>query len=149
LEFVDGKFLGIAQGSRLPDVVLILGITPVRVSELDPADVPFACTGTDDPSVIRTGGLALVFEDVAADTSVLTNWTYSGGPIAGYEELVAPNGVKVGDTRQDLTTAYTDFQDFGDVIDVYQPVHLRFAFEGDTIKWFGIIDCLEDHSSGT
>ena len=95
----------------------------------------FAGRGTSTTSATTSATTA------AEITTTVINWTYYGGPVAGRAELVAPNDIRVGDRRQDLVTAYTDFQDFGDEIDVYQPAPLRFGLEGGTIKWFGVIDC--------
>jgi hypothetical protein len=140
LEFVDGKFLGIAQGSLLTDAVSALGVAPVLLYDLDPP--AFACTGTDAPWAIRSGGLTLVFEGSSEDTAFLTNWMYIGGSVAEFTEMVAPNDVRIGDARGKVEAAYPGFSDIGDEIAVSNPVYLRFAFENNMVNWFGIIDCV-------
>jgi hypothetical protein len=140
LDFIDGRFLGIRQGTLLADATEVLGVEPVQASSLDPATLR-ACLSTADAWVVRTGGLTLVFEEVEGVGALLTNWTYEGGPIAGYDELYAPHDLRIGDTRHDLTTAFPDSSEHGDAIDIYQPFLLRFGLDGDTIAWFGVIDC--------
>jgi hypothetical protein len=142
LEFVDGKFLGIAQGSPLTFAAEVLGVTPVPLvgAVLDPP--VRACTGTPDPWVIRTGGLTLVFEGSSAESAFLTNWTYTGGPVAVFTEMLAPADIRIGDTRDQLEAAYPGFTDYGDEIDVSAPLYLRFGVENNTVSWFGIIDCV-------
>ena len=142
LEFVDGKFLGIRQGSLLADAAAALGVTPVPISGLDQSEPVYACTGTPDPWVIRTGGLTLVFESSAPEPKFLTNWRYIGGPVASFTEMVAPNDMRIGDTRAKLEAAYPGFTDLVDEIDVSTPMSLRFGVENDTVNWFGIIDCV-------
>jgi hypothetical protein len=141
LEFSDGRFLGIRQGSLLADASAVLGVEPIRLSEADLTGADAGCTQTPDVWVIQNAGLTLYFEELDGINSTLTNWTYEGGPVAGFDELVAPHDIHIGDTRSDVTAAYTNFDDLHSVIDVYQPFPLRFALDGDTITWFGVIDC--------
>jgi hypothetical protein len=142
LEFVDGKLLGISQGSLLSFAAEVLGITPVPLfdGELNPP--VYACTGTPDPWLIRSGGLTLVFEGESAETAFLTNWMYTGGPAAGFTEIVAPNDVRIGDPRSKLEAANPGFTDYGTQIDVGSPFYLRYDVENDIVNWFGIIDCV-------
>lgn len=142
-DFVDGRFVGTGPSTLFADATAVLGVEPVRMSEVDLADRVRPCTGTADPWVVQTGGLTLYFEEFEGSGATLTNWTYDGGPIEGVGELVAPNDVRIGDTRQDLMVAHTELQDFGDQVLVNQPVPLRFGLDGDTITWFGVIDCAE------
>jgi hypothetical protein len=74
--------------------------------------------------------------------AILTNWRYIGGPVAGYTELIAPNGIRIGDTRDALVAASPNFTDLGTEIDVLTPVFLRFGFDSETVSNFGIVDCL-------
>ena len=98
--------------------------------------------GTLAPWSIRTGGLTLVFEGQSEASSALTNWTYSGGPVAGFTELVAPNGIRIGDNRADVAAAHPGATDLGDEVAVASPVVLRFAMDEDVVESFGIIDCV-------
>ena len=87
----------------------------------------------------------MVFEDPegVVEEARLTNWSYFGGPVGGYTEMVAPLGIRVGSTRQEILAAYPESQEMGrDYIFVYQPVNMRFAMSGDTVAWFGIVDCV-------
>jgi len=143
LEFVDGAFLGIEQGTLMTDAASTLAATPVRLSELAVTPTVQACTGPD-PWVIQTGDLTLYFDGSTADTAFLTNWTYFGGPIAGYTELIAPPDIRIGDSRDEVIAANPDFMDLGDEIHVFEPVLLRFAFVDNMIEWFGIIDCVAE-----
>jgi hypothetical protein len=142
LEFVDGKLLGIAQYSLLTFAAQVLGVTPVPLydQEFDPP--VHACTGTLQPWVIRSGGLTLVFEGSSADTAVLTNWTYTGGPAAGFTEIVAPYDIRIGDPRSKLEAANPDRADYVNEIHVGTPFYLRYGLENDVVNWFGIIDCV-------
>jgi hypothetical protein len=143
LEFVDGKFLGIAEGSLLTSAAQALGISPVPFSEAEFDTPVYACTGTPDPWVIRTGGLTLVFEGSSADTAILTNWTYTGGDAAGFTEMVAPRGIRIGDSRESLIAAYPDYVDYGDEITVTDP-YLEFVIDNETVTRFGIIECVAE-----
>jgi hypothetical protein len=141
---VDGRFLGAAQGALLADVAVAFGLTPARSSEIDPLG-ELGCTGTEDPWVIQSGGLTMVFEDWegSAHTAMLTNWSYAGGPVAGFTEMVAPRGIRVGSTRQDVAAAYPEAVDLDrEYIYVYEPVNMRFRLTGDTVEWFGVVDCI-------
>jgi hypothetical protein len=142
LEFVDGQLLGISQGSQLTSAEDILGVTalPMFGNEFDPPIS--ACTGTPDPRVIRTGGLTLVFEGSSLETAFLTNWTYTGGPAAGFTEIVAPGDIRIGDPRSKLEAANPGFASYGGEIDVGSPFYLRYGVENDTVNWFGVIDCV-------
>jgi hypothetical protein len=113
LEFVDGALLGIRQGSLLTDAVSAFGVEPMTVSEAELAGPVYACTGTADPMVIRSGGLILVFEHSTPDDDyLLTNWQYVGGPAAGFAEIVAPFGIRIGDARSELEAANPDFAEY-------------------------------------
>ena len=69
--------------------------------------------------VIRSGGLTLVFEHLTpADDYRLTNWQYVGGPAAGFSEIVAPFGIRIGDARSELDAANPDFTDYISEIEV-------------------------------
>jgi hypothetical protein len=143
LEFVDGTFVGIRQGSLLTDAVTALGVEPVPLSEVDLAEPVYACTGTADPWVIRSGGLTLVFErPTPSDDFRLTNWRYIGGPVAGFTEMVAPFDIRIGDPRSKLEAANPGFADYVDEIDVGDPFYLRYGVENNIVNWFGIIDCV-------
>ena len=142
LEFVDGKLLGIAQGTSLTFAADTLGIEPVRLNDVEFDPPVFACTGTPDPWMIRTGGLTLVFEAFEGEEPILSNWTYTGGPAAGYSEIVAPFDVRIGDPRGKLEEANPDFAGYGDEVHVGTPFYLRYYFENDVLIRFGIIDCL-------
>lgn len=146
LEFVDGRFAGIAQGTLLTDAAEALGVAPQLLFDTEPLPGVGVCNGTEAPWVIRTGGLQLVFEDLegSADTAFLTNWGYIGGPVAGFTEMIAPRGIKIGMTRQELLDAYPEVEDpYHDTeIYVYEPVSMRFGLTDDTVQWFGIVDCV-------
>ena len=140
---MDGTFVGLRQGSLLDDAVTALAVEPITVSEAQRAGPVYACTGTADPSVIRTGGLTLVFErSTPSDPYVLTNWRYIGGPVADFTEMVAPFDIRIGDPRSKLETANPGFTDYGGEIDVGTPFYLRFGVETGTVDWFGLVDCL-------
>ena len=142
LEFVDGTFVGIRQGSLLTDAVTALGVEPMTVSEAELAGPVYACTGTADPWVIRSGGLTLVFERwTPSDDYVLTNWRYIGGPVAGFTEMVGPGDIRIGDTRGKVEEAFPDFTDLGDELMVSSPVQ-RFGLVDNIVDWFGPIDCV-------
>lgn len=142
LEFVDGTFLDIRQGSLLTDVVAVLGVGTMMLSEAERAQPVYACTGTADPRVIRSGGLTLVFERwTPSDDYVLTNWRYIGGPVAGFTEMVGPGNIRIGDTRDKVEAAFPDFTDLGDEISVGSPVQ-RFGLVDNIVDWFGPIDCV-------
>lgn len=114
----------------------------MTVSEAELAGPVYACTGTADPMVIRSGGLTLVFEHSTPDDDyLLTNWQYVGGPAAGFAEIMAPFGIRIGDARSELEAANPDFADYIDEIDVVRPFFLRYGVENDIVNWFGIIDC--------
>ena len=142
LEFVDGKLLGISQGTELAFATAALGVTPVRLNDVEFDPPVSGCTGTPDPLVIRTGGLTLVFEAFEGEEPILSNWTYTGGPVAGYSEIVAPFEIRIGDSRSKVEAANPGFLDLRDQIDVYEPFYLRYDVENDVVNWFGIIDCL-------
>ena len=142
LEFVDGKLLGIAQGTELAFATAALGVTPVRLNDVEFDPPVIGCTGTPDPWVIRTGGLTLVFESLPGEEPILSNWTYTGGPVAGFTEIIAPNGIRIGDPRSAVEAANPGFLDLIDQIDVNEPFYLRYDVENDVVNWFGIVDCL-------
>ena len=142
LEFVDGKLLGIAQGTELAFATTALGVTPVRLNDAEFDPPVIGCTGTPDPWVIRTGGLTLVFESLPGEEPILSNWTYTGGPVAGFTEIIAPNGIRIGDPRSAVEAANPGFLDLVDQIDVFEPFYLRYDVENDVVNWFGIVDCL-------
>ncbi len=147
LEFVDGKLLGIRQGSLLTFAAEVLGVTPVRLFDVE-FDPPIsACIGTPNPWVIRSGGLTLVFEGSSAETAILTNWTYTGGFAAGFTEIVAPYNIRIGDPRSTLQAAYPSFTDYVDEIHVGIPFYLRYGVENNIVNWFGIIDCVFEQVS--
>ena len=79
----------------------------------------------------------LFFEGDSADTAILTNWHYTGGTAAGYSKMVA-NGVTVGSSRQDLLSADPAAYSTGDEV---AALSLQFFLDGDTVTWFGVIDC--------
>jgi hypothetical protein len=141
VEVVDGTVHEIGRGMRLPDAIRILGVSPIPASDLEPEVSDRACTSTAMPWVVRTGGLTLVFEGPSPDRAWLTNWWYSGGPAAGFTEVLAPHGVAIGERRDDVIRAYGAVTDLGEVIDVVDPAPLRFGLDGDRITWFGVIDC--------
>lgn len=141
LEFVDGALLGIAQGSSLTSAMSAFGVTPVPYFGTDFDPPVNSCTGTPEPWVIRSGGLTLVFEGSSEETAVLTNWTYTGGPTAGFAEIVAPGDMRIGDPRSKFEAANPTFTDYGGELDVGEPFFLRYGFENDVVSWFGIIDC--------
>ncbi|MCU1503815.1 MAG: hypothetical protein JWM12_3169 [Ilumatobacteraceae bacterium] len=149
LEFVDGKFLGISQGVTLDDVVGILGIAPKPMSQVSLDPRVEACPGTPEPSIIQTGGLTLMFEGIPSQPTILTNWAYTGGPVAEFTELVAPGGIRIGDTRQAFVAAHPDAMDLVDEMQIAE-AQLRFRFdEHDTIVTFGIVECvLGDSNEG-
>lgn len=152
LEVVGGEFLGIGSGSLLPDAVRVLGVAPTveqpdqGVGRFDPALSWAPClTLPGDHWSISAEGLTLLFEGRSIDDARLTNWVYTGGPVAGYAQMVAPEGITIGRTRQDIDAAYPQAVALGgDAIDVYEPVLLRFGMSGDTIEWFGRVDCAAD-----
>jgi hypothetical protein len=141
VQLVDGRVYGIGRGTPLGDAVDVLGVDPVAASALDPTAIQRACTGLSESWVIQSGGLTLFFEGSSAEDAWLTNWWYSGGPIAGSTELVTSTGIRVGDSRQDILAAHTGVSDLGTEIDVVHPSPLRYGLDGDTVTWFGVIDC--------
>jgi hypothetical protein len=130
----------------MADAAAALDIPPVHASTVDMSStIAGACTGTPDPWVIVAGGLTLFFEDFdgSADTAFLTNWNYTGGPVGRFTEMIAPRGIGVGSTRQDIAAAYPEVEFIDDSeIFIVEPVNMRFAMSGDTVQWFGIVDCV-------
>ena len=142
LEFVDGTFLGMRQGSLLTDAVTALGVEPMTASEAELTGPVYACTGTTDPMVIRSAGLTLVFEHLTpSDDYVLTNWRYTGGPVAGFTEMVGPGNIRIGDPRDKVEAAFPDLADMGDQLSVSSPVQ-RYGLVDNIVDWFGPIDCV-------
>ncbi len=141
LEFVDGALLGIHLGSLLSAAAESFGLTPAHLADVESDPPVRACTGTPAPWAIRSGGLIMVFEGDSAETAILTNWTYTGGPVAGFAEIVAPHDVRIGDPRADVVEANPDGDDYGDEIHVGSPFYLRYGIDNDVVAWFGIIDC--------
>lgn len=140
LEVVDGRFLGIGQGSSLAEALQVLGVKPV----LESADqfATAACSAVHDERwVMHAEGLTLVFEGTGPATARLANWQYTGGPAMGFTEMVAPKGITVGGTRQDILAAYDVTTDSGNFIDVDDPVQLRFGLDRGSISWFGSTSC--------
>jgi hypothetical protein len=134
LEIDRGTFLGLGTGARLADALPMLGVTPV----LEHAGGAGACsTDEGDRWVMRAGGLTLAFEGTTARTAQLVDWEYVGGPAIGFTEMVAPEGVTIGATRQDALAAYDHATDLGSAIEVGDPVYLRFTLHGDTIVSIG------------
>jgi hypothetical protein len=86
-----------------------------------------------------------VFEGDTLETAQLTNWSYVGGPVAGFTEMVAPGGIRIGETRDQLVEAYPEHADYGDEIDVSSPF-LEFILDGDAIMRFGVIECVFEAS---
>ena len=142
LEFAD--FTDIVQGPLLPSVASTLGVSPVRLQDADPSVSEYACVGTDEPWVIMTGGLTLVFEGPSFDDAFVTNWRYVGGPVGHFTELRAPNGISIGDARSDVLVAFPDHSDLGDEIQVSP--FLRFGFDDDKVNSIGIVDCVFEQS---
>jgi hypothetical protein len=140
LEVVNGVFLGISQGSLLVDAARALNLTPV----LNPQTNGYGCMGNGDVWVLASGGLNLYFEGSSAETAVLTNWSYTGGPLLGFTEMVDAKGIGVGDTRQELLAAYPSAADYGTQIFPPDGSNMRFDLVGDTIDWFGVIDCVTE-----
>ena len=62
--------------------------------------------------------------------------------MAGFTEMVDESGLTIGDTRQEIEAAYPASADFVDEIFV---TGLRFGLDGETIAWFGMIDCALEH----
>lgn len=145
LEFAE--FTDMVQGPLLPSVASALGVTPVRLQDLDPSVAPLACTGTDEPWVLTTGGLTLVFEGPSFDEAFLTNWRYVGGPVAQFTELQAPNGIAIEAERSDVVAAFPDYVDLVDEIQVSP--FLRFGFDNEQVSWFGIVDCVFEQAPET
>jgi hypothetical protein len=142
LVFDGATFLGLVQGSPISAGVAAFGVEPVAMSALDPGPV-YACTGTPDPQVIGVGGLTLVFETPEPGVEpILSNWEYVGGPVGAYTEMIAPNGIRLGDSRATLLAAFPDHYDQGTDVSVFDPTPLRFSLAGDAIEWFGVVDCL-------
>lgn len=140
LEVVAGTFLGIGLGSPLADGTRALAVAPVT-EQADQAVSFEACLYyPGERWMVYAGGLTLVWEGQSSAEARLTNWQYKGGAVAGFKGMVARNGVTVGDTRQDILAAYDDADELGDTIVVDQG-RLRFGLDGDTIVWFGVIDC--------
>ncbi len=104
LKVVEARFLGVGSVSFLSDATAALGVAAVEerqdeVKQPNPA-IPFAACLTHPGNhwSIYAGGLTMVFEGESADSAQLTNWQYTGGPIAGFSEMVAPNGIAIGAT---------------------------------------------------
>jgi hypothetical protein len=145
-----GRVLGIESGTLLSVALRTLGVKPV----VEPSDQPIQTNGSGpaveleacsehpgDRWVISSAGLTLVFEGPSASTARLSVWRYTGGPAVGFTALVAPHGLVVGGTREDLLSAFEQADALGDTIDVGAPVNLRFGLEGDVITWFGNAAC--------
>lgn len=142
LVFDGATFAGLAQFSPVSAAVAAFGVEPVALATLAPGPL-YACTGTPDPQVIGVGGLTLVFETPApGEEPILTNWEYVGGPVGTYTEMIAPNGIRLGDSRSTLLAAFPDHLDLGGDISVFDPTPLRFSLVGDAIEWFGVVDCV-------
>ncbi len=92
--------------------------------------------------MIQTGGWTLVFEGYSAEEAIVSNWIYVGGPAAGYTAIVAPGGIRIGDSRSAVEAANPDVYDLGDEIWAYSEFFLRYGIESGTVDWFGVIDCL-------
>jgi hypothetical protein len=148
LKVDGGRVLGIESGTLLSAALRTLGVKPV----VEPYDQPIQTNGSaveleacsehpGDRWVISSAGLTLVFEGPSASTARLSVWRYTGGPAVGFTALVAPHGVVVGGTREDLLSAFEQADALGDTIDVGAPVNLRFGLEGDVIAWFGNAAC--------
>jgi hypothetical protein len=127
-----------------------LGLKPVvehsdqPIHTAGPAVEFEACSDhAGDRWVISSTGLTLVFEGPTLSTARLSVWRYTGGPAVGFTALVAPHGVVVGASREDLLSAFEQAGDLGGTIDVGPPVNLRFGLEDDVITWFGNADCGE------
>lgn len=142
LVFEGATFLGLVQGSPISAGVAAFGVDPVAISSLDPGPL-YACTGTPDPQVISVGGLTLVFETPAPGVEpILSNWEYLGGPVGAYTEMIAPNGIRLGDSKATLLAAFPDSYDQGSEVSVFDPTPLRFSVASGAVEWFGVVDCL-------
>jgi hypothetical protein len=134
-----GYFLGIGPGTRLMDAAKVLNLTPVLNAQ---PIVGAACLGGGDFWVLSSGGLTLYFEgpvgSSSVETAILTNWNYTGGPVREFAELTTDKGIRIGGTRQDIIAAYPSAADVGNEILV---TGMRFGLGGDTITWFGQVDC--------
>lgn len=144
LFFVDGALLGIAQTTSLADGVAALGVQPLQQGDpgFEEGMLDGSCTGTPDPWVLRSGGLTFVYEGTSPETAILSNWRYTGGPAAGYTEVVAPFDIRIGDPRSKVEQAHPDGSFSDDEIHVGVPFPLRFGIENGVVAWFGIVDCL-------
>lgn len=134
LDLVDGKILGIGVNSRLRDAELALGVAAV----LNP--VPregVACT-EGDAWVIRSNNLNMFFEGASADQALLSNWSYTGGPALGYSELIAPDGLRIGDSRAALVALYGE--NFID--NEIRAAAIEFVVDDNgVIERFGVVEC--------
>lgn len=145
LQVVEGRFLGIGNGSHVSDAERVLGVKAI-VERADEAysqtnstiQASICLTLPGDHWAIYAGGLNLFFEGSSVEIAGITNWNYTGGPVARFTEMVDASGLTIGDTRQEITAAYPSSDDFGDQIFT---TGLRFGLDGDTIAWLGEIDC--------
>jgi hypothetical protein len=144
LVFVDGEFHGIRWDASMTDAAAQLGVDPLPRDHVDPSVKVYACSDADDAMVIASGGLVLFYETLSVDADpVLTNWSYTGGPVGNFPELVAPGGVRIGDTRDALVAAFPRFTDYGSEIVVVNP-YLEFIIDDGVITRFGIIECVSE-----
>ena len=145
LEVVEGRFLGIGHGSRISDAERVLGVAAV-VEHADQMytqsnstiQVPACLTPPGDHWAIYSGGLNLFFEGSSRETAAITNWNYTGGPAAGFTEMVDASGLTIGDTRQEIEAAYPSSTDYID--EVFVP-GMRLGLDGESIVWLGDVDC--------
>ena len=77
-------------------------------------------------------GLVVTFRGASESEAVLAGWTYLGGPAGSAEVLALPTGVTVGDSGNDLSSAYgsaATFQSF----EMFDP-HWEVSHSG-TVLW--------------
>jgi hypothetical protein len=146
----QGRLLGVGTGTSLGEALRTLGVKPVAEpvdgtsGVADRASDLSACSSSGGMRwSVHSGGLAMAFEGSSAESARLTTWRYAGGPALGFTVIVAPGNIRIGDSREELIAAYKNAYDLGDVVDV-DSAHLRFGVDGDTITWFGSLDCNTD-----
>ena len=145
LEVVEGRFLGIGHGSRISEAERVLGVPAILehagqiyTQSNSTIQVPACLTPPGDHWAIYADGLNLFFEGSSKETAAITNWNYTGGPVAGFTQMVDSSGLTIGDTQQEIETAYPSLTNYSDEVFI---TGMRLGLEGDSIVWFGDVDC--------